>query len=98
MLSPAFLLGAERLTSSLMKAWPTALPFSGSLNSILLTERDQLGLWSQRLGDEVGEEEMRPGERDGVWLSSVKRKRVTKMRKHKWRKRRKLSRQSSDRK
>eukprot|EP00903_Cladosiphon_okamuranus_P015700 g14493.t1 len=34
----------------------------------------------------------------GLWATSVRRKRVTKMRKHKWRKRRKLERQSAARK
>lgn len=96
--SAFFLVGPERLTSSLIKAWRPVLPFSGSLTSTPLTGRGILGLWTQRLGDEGGEEEMGPGERDGVWLTSVKRKRVTKMRKHKWRKRRRLARQSSDRK
>ncbi|CAM9570916.1 unnamed protein product [Hapterophycus canaliculatus] len=33
----------------------------------------------------------------GLWATSVRRKRVTKMRKHKWRKRRKLQRQSASR-
>ena len=33
----------------------------------------------------------------GLWATSVRRKRVTKMRKHKWRKRRKLERQSASR-
>lgn len=61
----------------------------------------ELGLLRQPLDQEeelCGEEDGGGSELfGGVWQTSVKRKRVMKMRKHKWRKRRRALRQSAAR-
>ncbi|CAM9218602.1 unnamed protein product [Ascophyllum nodosum] len=91
----------KRFTAAVMNQWGPVLPPLRTLTSTFMG-RDQLGLLLQPLGDGEGGVEGQQEEEetafDGVWQTSVRRKRVTKMRKHKWRKKRRLARQSSARK
>lgn len=53
--------------------------------------------YEERAGEELGDDGLGGLFEEGVWATSVRRKRVMKMRKHKGRKRRKLERQSASR-
>lgn len=84
----------------LLGALPIALSaryHSGLLPRSLEEEEDDEeeggGLEGESWGDAAGA----AGLSEGVWQTSVRRKRVSKMRKHKWRKRRRVERQSASR-
>lgn len=94
-----FFLGVEQAATGLLQQWGLPLALFRTLPYVFAGA--ELGLLSRPLDEEgelCGEEHGGEGELfDGVWQTSVKRKRVMKMRKHKWRKRRRALRQSAAR-
>ncbi|CAM9782409.1 unnamed protein product [Scytosiphon promiscuus] len=97
--------GFNRATAGRLQHWssPLALPGASALPLPGFWQPVPLPRWpehSSGCDDDAGEprEDGAGGLSDGgLWATSVRRKRVTKMRKHKWRKRRKLQRQSASR-
>ncbi|CAB1096815.1 unnamed protein product [Ectocarpus sp. CCAP 1310/34] len=99
--------GLKQATAGLLQHWASPLALSGAFPFVLpgvgrpallpqSPEHDQ-GCEEDEDEEEEGVDLIGGLSEGGVWATSVKRKRVTKMRKHKWRKRRKLQRQSASR-
>lgn len=99
--------GLKQATAGLLQHWASPLALSAAFPFVLpgvgrpallpqSPEHDQ-GCEEDEDEEEEGVDLVGGLSEGGVWATSVKRKRVTKMRKHKWRKRRKLQRQSASR-
>lgn len=99
--------GVKQGTPPLLQRWVPPVVLLGALPT--LSAHYLSGVLPRSLGEEEDEEEdesegeswgdaaAAAGLSEGVWQTSVRRKRVSKMRKHKWRKRRRLERQSASR-
>lgn len=100
-----YIAGAKVTATGLLTQWAPPLAVLGAL-PLVIFERMYTEFLPTSMGEveeEEEEEEVHQGIGrelslfEGVWQTSVRRKRVTKMRKHKWRKRRRRDRQSAAR-
>jgi len=103
-----FAAGLRQATTGLHKPWAFPVALLGAI-PFALPGLGHRAFLPQSLERDRGYEDCGGGEGSGeqgardlfegvhLWATSVKRKRVTKMRKHKWRKRRRVERQSAAR-